>query len=87
MITLLGKWTTVAAINRVSIVIGSKLDANGVSHGFIRRPNGKMLQFTAPGAGTHYPLGTFPASINANGEIAGSYVDNNNVTTGFIRIR
>jgi hypothetical protein len=46
---------------------------------------GSFITFDAPGAGTGFFEGTFPASINQAGDITGSYVDANGVGRGFVR--
>jgi hypothetical protein len=56
-------------------------------HGFVRRADGDIGTFDAPGAGTGAFQGTFAASINAEGEITGYTVDGNNVSHGFLRSR
>jgi hypothetical protein len=46
---------------------------------------GMFITFDAPGAGTGFFQGTFPASINEAGDITGNYVDANGVGHGFVR--
>jgi len=48
--------------------------------GFVRTANGAYRTFDV--AGSSY--GTFPQSINANGEVTGSYRDSNDVQHGFV---
>jgi len=46
---------------------------------------GTFVTFDAPGAGTGFFQGTFPASINEAGDITGSYDDANGVSHAFVR--
>ncbi len=77
------------SINDNGDVTGIYLNTNGtatnVAHGFIRTADGTITEFDSPHAGTGKNQGTFPASINANGEIAGMYFDANNAYHGFLR--
>ena len=68
-------------------VTGYDLDANNVYHGFLRKTDGSILVFDAPGADTNEGdfNGTFPAGGNDAGLIAGYYIDTNNVSHGFLR--
>jgi hypothetical protein len=73
-------------LNDWGAITGYYLDANNVYHGFVRSPWGKVTTFDAPGANTtpgSYS-GTFPVSINDQGEITGYYLDLNNVNHGFV---
>ena len=49
-------------------------------HGFVRKPNGTITTFDAPGS-----VDTAAASINPAGQITGSYFDANRVGHGFLR--
>ena len=75
-------------LNDLGAITGSYLDANNVSHGYVRSPDGKFLTFDAPGADltTNAFNGTFPVSINDWGVVTGYYVDKNNVIHGFVLI-
>ena len=70
-------------------IVGYYTDANVVPHAFIRKPDGRIISFDAPGAGLGAGLnqGTVAYSINNIGEIAGQFQDPNNVYHGFIRFR
>jgi hypothetical protein len=46
---------------------------------------GAFITFDAPGAGTGFFQGTFPASINQAGDVTGNYVDANDMGHGFVR--
>jgi hypothetical protein len=73
--------TTVLSINANGAVTGNYLDANSLSHGFVRHADGTIATFDAPLASQ----GTFPQSINDFGTIAGYYTDSNFVSHGFVR--
>ena len=69
------------SINDWGAITGSYLDANYVSHGYLRSPEGKIL--TVDPVGSTY---TFPAGINDFGSITGYYTDANGVYHGFLTI-
>jgi hypothetical protein len=71
------------AINDPGAVVGSYVDNNYVSHGWVRSPAGKVTYFNVPGNGKLQ--GTVPYAINESGEITGGYLDTNGVQRGFIR--
>jgi hypothetical protein len=74
-------------INDFGVVAGNDIDTNGVSHGFVRTPDGTIVIFDdsqAP-AGTGANQGTAPVAITDIGVIAGNYVDGNYVNHGFVR--
>jgi hypothetical protein len=75
------------ALNSAGTYTSGYVDANDVSHGFVRFANGNHIEFDAPGAGAVPGLfqGTYPVSINSAGQIAGSYADANTVGYGFLR--
>lgn len=70
-------------------------DANYVEHGFVRRQDGELTAFDAPGSGTTPGIclqfnpfdleGTAGLDINAPGETAGLLMDANQVYHGFVR--
>lgn len=78
-------------INFWGTIAGGYMDNNFVVHGLIRSPNGTLITYNAPGAGT------LPGSdegtgcpgckpgLNQSGTIAGTYRDTNNVSHGFVR--
>src|SRR5271170_1749016 len=74
-------------INNFGAITGYYLDANNVFHGFLRSPEGKFINFEAPGSDTTANdfNGTVPNAINDAGAITGSYVDVNFVGHGFLR--
>lgn len=77
-------------LNDRGAVTGVYFDANFVSHGFLRTPDGEVRSFDAPRAATVTPqapwywMGTLPVSINDRGTITGYYIDANNVSHGFL---
>jgi hypothetical protein len=77
--------TCPAAINDLGAVAGWEGDGNGVFHGFVRTPDGKITVFDAPGAGTASNQGTTAYAINDQGSVTGSYLDAGNVYHGFVR--
>ncbi len=73
-------------LNDWGAITGFYPDANGVYHGYLRSPDGRITSFDAPGADTTPGdnNGTYPYSINDAGVIVGSYQDSNNVFHGFV---
>ena len=73
------------------MVTGPGWDANGLSHGFIRDPDGNFTEFDPPGLGTacsgvfNPSCGTWPLSINSKGAITGYSVLSNGAELGFVR--
>jgi len=93
-----GLGTQAENINPWGAVAGLYADMNNVMHGFLRTPQGRLITFDAPGAGTAPGLyfkstpagtyggqGTYAMSINPEGAIAGSYLDETNLGHGFLR--
>jgi hypothetical protein len=75
------------SINDSGAITGYSNDANFVSHGFLRSPDGRFTTFQAPGADIK-PAdaeGTNATSINALGAITGYYGDSNGLIHGFLR--
>ena len=92
-----GLGTQGESINPAGAITGLYADANNVMHGFLRTPQGRLITFDAPGAGTVPNLyfkstpagtyggqGTYAMSINPEGAIAGSYIDETNLGHGFL---
>jgi len=75
------------ANNDWGVIVGFYTDENIVPHGFLRKPDGKIISFDAPGAGLGHGLdqGTVAASINNLGVIAGQDQDSSYVFHGFVR--
>jgi hypothetical protein len=61
------------SLNQDGEISGYYGDYTGVVHGFVRFRDGSFATFEAPNASINGGLGTFPQSINRNGEIAGYY--------------
>jgi len=79
-------WTFVQAIAPDGTITGYENDGYNVNHGFIRQPNGNIMLFDPPGAGTGEFQGTIPVAINLWDVITGTYVDSSGATHGFLRI-
>jgi len=74
------------SINDAGVITGHYIDAQRVSHGFLRSASdGKFLTLDAPGASSTPGSGegTFARSIGTNGAIAGDYTDAHHVRHGF----
>jgi hypothetical protein len=76
-------------INFFGTSVGNYMDENFVGHGLIRRPDGTLTTFDAPGAGTGSNQGTgcpgCSSGFNQWGAIAATYSDTNYVNHGFLR--
>jgi len=86
-------------INVFGWSVGTFQDNKGdfVGHGFLRRPNGTLTVFDAPGAGNSgmyqgtiwsaalTPNGNEVAGLNDLGAVAATYLDSSNVYHGFLR--
>jgi hypothetical protein len=75
-----GQGTFAAYVNDWGVITGSYVDSNGLSHGYLRYPDGGFASFDAPGA-TGGTWGIFP---NNTGEIEGFYFDSVGMH-GFVR--
>ena len=62
------------SINSAGVIVGEYIDARGVSHGFVRAPDGIIATFDALGVGSSSQGGTLPVTINEAGAITGVYV-------------
>lgn len=82
-----GLGTQPLANNSECAIVGYYQDANEVFHGFLRKPDGKIIALDAPGAGSvaSSGQGTAAYSINDLGVIAGLVQDANNTVHGFVR--
>jgi hypothetical protein len=66
----------------LGVITGSFSDASGLSHGFLRTPDGRFTTFDVPGAGEN---GTFPIGINLEGAVVGYALDSNDLFHAFLR--
>lgn len=83
-----GQGTFPANINPWGVIWGEAVDSNGVSHGFLRTPDGRFTMVDAPHAGDASGQGTFSEAascINTAGAVTGTYVDSENIAHGFVR--
>jgi predicted membrane protein len=77
---------SLTGLNQYGAITGLYYDANNTFHSYLRSPNGKFVDFEAPGADLVSPYsGTFAESLNDFGTIAGYYADNHQVLHGFVR--
>jgi hypothetical protein len=79
--------TVAESINIEGTIAGQYQDTNFVYHCFLRYPDGHIITFDAPRAGTGRNQGSVAVDINLEGTIAGFSIDNNKVQHGFIRSR
>jgi len=75
-------FTVPSAITATGVIIGSYVDANGVTHGFLRSRGGNFTTFDVPDS-----TSTTPTDINPAGVITGWYNDTFGNLHGFIRAR
>jgi hypothetical protein len=80
-----GQGTLPLSVNNEGTIAGQYQDANDVYHAFVRRPDGHITTFEAPGAGSAPGQGTEVADINSEGVTVGLYIDSRNVAHGFFR--
>jgi hypothetical protein len=80
-----GQGTISYGINLLGTVVGSYIDENGVSHGFLLHPGNNFTTIDAPGAGKIAGTGTTAIGLNVEGAVAGYYIDGNSEYHGFIR--
>ena len=79
-----------AGLNLFGVTAATFTDSNNTNHGYIRNPDGKIVTFDAPGAGTGNFIGTgcgsdCPTGLNDFGFVTGPYIDANFVFHGFVR--
>ncbi len=77
--------TVAFSINIEGTIAGQYQDTNFVFHCFLRYPDGHIITFDPPGAGTGPNQGSEAVAINLEGTVAGITIDNHNVLHGFIR--
>ena len=74
--------TSPSSINDLGVITGAFSDATGLSHGFLRAPDGKFTTFDVPGAGGY---GSTPLAINLEGAVVGYYTDSTYSFHAFLR--
>lgn len=84
--------TAAATINDVGEIAGDWADSTFLSHGFVRRPDGRIVTFDPPGmafpaqpAPIAEPLGTTVNGINNRGDITGFFTDAGGAYHSFVR--
>jgi hypothetical protein len=77
--------TQSVGISDLGVAAGFYFDANDLYHSFVRKPDGSIISFEAPGSGTARLQGTTAESINPAGAITGTYVDSKTIDHGFVR--
>ena len=70
-------------ISNSGLIVGNYVDGNGVNHGFVREPNGRITTFDVPGGGTGPGEGTVPNGITDTGVVVGGLFDGSHVFHGF----
>jgi hypothetical protein len=75
-------FTAPRSITPGGVIIGSYVDASGVTHGFLRARDGSITSFDVPGS-----TFTTPTSITPGGVIIGWYGDASGGDHGFLRAR
>ena len=80
-----GDGTEAYSVNPAGEITGYYIDANNVSHGFLRARDGAITTFDAPDAVTSPYQGTAAYSINPGGVITGAYYGESVVVHGFLR--
>src|ERR1700719_4350005 len=75
--------TLPAQVTDSRLTVGSYVDVNGVSHGFVRAPDGTITTFDAPGAGMGAGEGTVPEGITDAGIVVGAVFDGSGVFHAF----
>jgi hypothetical protein len=78
---------TTDGLNPKGAIAGVTIDDNGALNGFVRAPDGTIIEFEVPGAGTGRGQGTNAAGINPAGTIAGYHIDSSSVNHGYVRAR
>jgi len=70
------------SISDTGWITGQWFDVNGVSHSFVRDPEGTLTSFDVPVSGT---VGSQGCEVNSRGEVAGCFWDANGTSTGYRR--
>ncbi len=75
-----GQGTIPGGIIADGSILGSYIDSNSATHGFLRSPSGQITKFYFSGS-----QGTFPAGLNSALVVAGYYIDTAGAFHGFLR--
>src|ERR1700752_1304705 len=78
-----GQGTLPAQVTDSGLTVGSYVDVNGVSHGFVRALDGTITTFDAPSAGMGAGEGTVPEGITDAGIVVGAVFDGSHVFHAF----
>ncbi len=74
------------SVNNLGQVAGSWYDSGNVEHGFVRNPDGKIIEIDVPGASSTANYGTQVQAVNDFGWVSGHYWKGaNNYEHGFVR--
>jgi hypothetical protein len=71
------------SINDGGAIVGNDTDANSITHGYLRNPDGTLISIDDPNA--VQGSGTFLTRVNARGAIVGYYSDAQRAIHGFVR--
>jgi hypothetical protein len=74
--------TQLTGINDSGLIVG-QYQSFGAWHGFVDN-RGTITTLDAPGAGTGFNQGTFPAAVNNSGVIVGAIIDASGLSHGFL---
>ncbi len=72
------------SIGESGIVVGSSVDAEDVSHGFVRLADGTVAVVDVPGRGRKAGQGTMALARGDTGEVVGRWMDRNGAYHGFV---
>jgi hypothetical protein len=70
------------AINDLGAITGFYVDAENLSHGFLRSPDGSFTTFDVPDS---IPGTTTPIALNLQGAVVGYYTNQNGANSAFLR--
>jgi len=67
-------WGYPDALNDAGAATSLFIDGNGVFHGWLRTPDGKITRVDAPGAGTGSGEGSYTIAVNLEGAVVGGFI-------------